>query len=356
MSTVKILPEETVFLGPKDQGRRVYKYKSPTEKKLLDLGVKPIRYIAGTEAKYRGQGKPSAEGNVYEVEYKGYRAIAKIVPSFYSNESEVWSKINKIKKSLPPSQSRHLPDIYDILKPDEYTDIIIMEVLQPTNSHISRVLRTDVSRSRQDLLNNEAFIHDSLKLSFDRALSDAEKFTEKESFDAFKMFSLESTWLRQKIEGDLIRSLIRPENISERIFDSLNTFLKMFTEEERVFVKGIADNIQSIFVSSLSVPPKPIAKYYSAKGIDYTLENMEKNNTPDVNMQALRAERNSSVYSERPEGFMYAEKHMPETKGIYSLLKTLKGFGIEWSDVHANNIMERPGTRELVLIDVGLFE
>ena len=35
--------------------------------------------------------------------------------------------------------------------------------------------------------------------------------------------------------------------------------------------------------------------------------------------------------------------------------RMLKDFGIEWSDVHANNIMERPGTRDLVLIDVGFF-
>jgi hypothetical protein len=46
---------------------------------------------------------------------------------------------------------------------------------------------------------------------------------------------------------------------------------------------------------------------------------------------------------------------MPETKGLFALLNSLKNFGIEWSDVHANNIMERPGTRDLVLIDVGFF-
>ena len=70
----------------------------------------------------------------------------------------------------------------------------------------------------------------------------------------------------------------------------------------------------------------------------------------------LTRERKDSVYSENPEGFLYSEKYMPETRSFFSMLNSLREHGVEWSDVHANNIMERSATRELVLIDVGLFE
>ena len=64
--------DETVFLGPKAnapkggvRGRQPY----PSERQLLLAGIKPIRYIAGTESEIRGEGSSSKEGNIYEVLY-----------------------------------------------------------------------------------------------------------------------------------------------------------------------------------------------------------------------------------------------------------------------------------------------
>jgi hypothetical protein len=106
-----------------------------------------------------------------------------------------------------------------------------------------------------------------------------------------------------------------------------------------------------------------VAKYYSTKDIDNTIQALERSNPSEISrsdrlkktIDDLSEERLDSVYSETPEGFLYSEKYMPETKGLFALLNSLKDLGIEWSDVHANNIMERPGTRDLVLIDVGFF-
>lgn len=45
---------------------------------------------------------------------------------------------------------------------------------------------------------------------------------------------------------------------------------------------------------------------------------------------------------------------MPETAHFMSFLKYLEKFNIRWADVHANNIMRRPGTEDLVLSDPGV--
>lgn len=363
---MSVTSEETVFLGPKGAERpgktRNYAFRSSSEKKLLELGIEPIRYIAGTEAAIRGQGKPSTEGNIYEVLYKGANVVAKVVNSYQSNESNVWSKINRIKSSIPKSEAKHLPYIYDILKPDNHTDIIIIELLHPTNPHISNVLRTGNKRERDDLLKNEEFLSGSLNHAFSTAMSEVQDGDMSDHFGSIKMFELESEWLKQKVEGDLLKALIAPEGISERIVDSLGAYLNMLTEEDVEFAKKLASKIQSLFLSAINPSPKPIPKYYSPKGIDYTLQNIRENSSGQLQdsqekqIDVLEKERKEAVYSQRPEGFLYSEEYMPETKGIFSLLKTLNSLGVEWSDVHANNIMQRPSTGELVLIDVGLFE
>tara|TARA_A200000159_G_scaffold122590_1_gene117035 strand:+ start:2406 stop:3494 length:1089 start_codon:yes stop_codon:yes gene_type:complete len=355
------VPEETVFLGPPGAAppSRANSFKSPSERKLLDLGISPIRYIAGTEANARGYGKSSAEGNIYEVSYKGATAVAKVVNRYQSNESSVWAKINNVKKSIPKSEAKHLPHIYDILRPDQHTDVIIIELLQPTNPHISDVLRTGNKRGEKDLLKNEYFLSGALSRAFSRAMNDISKDDLENHFESVKLFDLESGWLKQKVEGDLLKSLIAPEGIAERITDSLQTYLNMLPKEDAEFAKKIASKIQLLFLSFMSPASRPIPKYYSPKGIDYTIDSIERNSLIDSGrrrqLDILRKERQESVYSERPEGFLYSEEYMPETKGIFSLLKTLNNLGIEWSDVHANNIMQRPSTGDLVLIDVGLF-
>ena len=350
--------DETVALSPNR------KWVSPSEPKLLQSGIKPIRYIAGTEAEKRGEGVPSAEGNVYEVEYKGAVAVAKVLFGTSSAEPENWKKIIKIKESLPSDQARHLPEIYDIIKPDFFTTIIVMELLREPGPHIRHVLRSKEGRSRSDVMKNSEFIFEALSSAFD-AISEYEPDPDDPvENEVYTMLTVERVRLKDKIEGDILKGNISPEEISLEIQDFFANYVNRFGLETSGVLRKIADNIQDKFLKYISSSRRPVAKYFSPKGIDSTLQHLVMSTDREQKSEdeygkridILTRERKDSVYSENPEGFLYSEKYMPETRSFFSMLNSLREHGVEWSDVHANNIMERSATRELVLIDVGLFE
>ena len=176
------------------------------------------------------------------------------------------------------------------------------------------------------------------------------------------MLSSDKEDIMQAVEGGLLKREIRPEDISEKIQSLTSGYMKMFNIDDGGLSKEVADEVQRRFLLHAETSPRPVAKYYSTKDIDNTIQFLE-GSTPKATrsdrakktIDDLSEERSDAVYSETPESFLYSEKYMPETKGLFALLNSLKDSGIEWSDVHANNIMERPGTRDLVLIDVGFF-
>ena len=350
---------ETVAMRP---GARKA-WSSPSEPHLLRADLEPIRFIAGNESAKRGEGRSSKEGNIYEVLYKGKVAVAKVLEGLEPAEPEVWRKIIDVKKSLPKEQAKHLPEIYDIIKRDKYTTVIVMELLIPPSSHIRRVLRTREMRDKDLVLKNEEFLADALRAAF-KAIDEYEPDPEdRAKSEVYAMFSSDKFAIMQTIEGELIRRELKPEDISERIQRLASGYIKIFNIDDSGLAKEIADEVQKRFLMHAETSPRPVAKYYSTRDIDNTIQFLERSSDPDSTrsdrakktIDDLSEERMESVYSETPESFLYSEKYMPETKGLFALLNSLKDFGIEWSDVHANNIMERPGTRELVLIDVGFF-
>ena len=47
---------------------------------------------------------------------------------------------------------------------------------------------------------------------------------------------------------------------------------------------------------------------------------------------------------------------LPEFKSLITALKYLKQEeNFKWNDLHSNNLMERPGTKDMVISDPGLF-
>jgi hypothetical protein len=339
-------------------------WKSRSEPHLLAAGLEPIRFIAGMESGKRGEGRPSKEGNIYEVLHRGRVAVAKVLSGFELAEPEVWRKIIKAKDSLPDTQARHLPEIYDIIKTDQYTTIIVMELLETPSSHIKNVLRTKELREKDVVLNNEEFLAESLKSAFN-VIDEYEVDPEDRArSEVYALFKSDKTSILRLVEAGLWKKELRPEGVSGRIQEFASHYIKMFNLDDTGLSAELANKIQERFLLHLETAPQPVPKYYSAKDIDSTIQTLESSfessegsevNPSKETIDKLNEERSGAVYSESPESFMYSEKYMPETKGLFALLNSLKDLGIEWSDVHANNIMERPGTRDMVLIDVGFF-
>lgn len=339
-------------------------WHSYSESALRKAGLEPIRFIAGTEAQKRGEGKSSKEGNVYEVLYKGNLAVAKVLSAPSSPEPEIWRKIMKASESIPQDLLKHLPKIYDIINTDSFTSIIVMEKLSPVSSHIQNILRTKERRDQASVFQNEAFLAEALKNAFNSAYNLKPNPEDEGKSEVFAMFESESSRIKQNLEGAIIKRVIPPSGISDFIESFLSNYKDMFDIKDEGFSREVADHIQNSFLTHIDTSAKPVPKYYSSKGIDYTIKTLDEQMSLDPGgssdlekrINILNNEKSQSVYEGRPESFLYSERYMPETKGLFSLLKELNKQGIEWSDVHANNIMERPGTRDLVLIDVGLFD
>ena len=355
---VEHLPaDETVAMRPRP-------WRSRSEPYLIEAGIEPIRYIAGIESEKRQEGTPSKEGNVYEVLYKGRLAVAKVLIGFSLPEPETWKRIESIKERLPEDQAKHLPEIYDIIEPNNHTSIIVMELLNSPSSHIKKVLRSKELRGEDTVLQNEEFLSEALSSAFSVIQDFSLSTDERVNSESFALLETEADLIRQDIEGELIKKDIKPSDVSKRIQEAASGYIKMFSIDDKDLIRDIGDSVQDKLMRYLNTAPRPVAKYYSARDIDNTVEvlrggpsssNTSRNENTDKRLDALHKERAESVYSETPESFLYSERYMPETKGLFSLLNSLKDFGIEWSDVHANNIMESPATRELVLIDVGFF-
>ena len=349
--------EDTVLLLPQSRP-----WKSRSEEELRKAELTPIRFIAGTEANKRGEGEQSAEGNVYEVLYKGKVAVAKVIQGVSPAEPEVWRKISSIKDKLPEEEARHLPIIYDIIKTNDYTTIIIMELLSAPNPYIRNILRTREGRQVEDVMKDDSFISDALKKAFEEVYQHKPEKENKNDSEIYAFIESQIDSFRVIIEGSLMKREMKPDQLSEKIQSFVANYANNFNLDSSLS-KIISDSIEDKFMSFLNVSPKPIPKYYSPGGIDYTLEMLDGGAygaEPSVErqkkMDALKKEREEAVYNENPSGFAFSENYMPETKTFFSMLNSLKDLGIEWSDVHARNIMERPGSNELVLIDVGLFD
>lgn len=310
-----------------------------SEKILQRQGIIPINYLAGTEALARGEGTPSAEGNVYEVEYNGRRAIAKIVHSSNS-EPSIWKKIMGL--DIPLKYQKHLPKIYDIIN-TEYNVIIIMEVLEPIAGHMAGVLRGTLKRDKETLMKNEDFIHEVITRSVNHVLSN---ISDAMGEDEQRTLMAEAEAIASEVEGAVFR---KDQKIGE-LEPFLYAILDKYTKDEEMLGE-LSSRIDGEIASYMNVAERPVAKYFSPKSLEYTMTETRNQKKRD----RIQNELDSYVYEDSEERYLYPEKYMEETSSLYDLLNILKDNGIQWSDLHSRNLMLRPGTRDLVIIDVSLY-
>jgi len=333
---------------------------------LTSHNLTPIRFIAGTEASSRGEGQESTQGNVYEVDYQGTRAIAKIIPA-HNNEDRVFELLDRLM-DITEDEKKHLPRIFEKIKTDDYK-IILMEALEPMSGHVQNVLKSKKYRDKNTLLKNENFIYKIIEESFERTdaiRSLANTEIEKEFFEIFKE---NKNAIKNKLSKALLTGVLK--------FDDIFTFLKellveLSQESARdfdynvlnnidLYINNMADFILNKINSYLDVSMHPLPKHYSPNALFETVETLRGRAFSDPDMQgaldtAMR-EQELTPYENNPESFYYSENYLPESKSLFSLLKKIKAqTGIEWSDVYHKNIMQRPATRDLVLIDFGHYE
>tara|TARA_B100000131_G_scaffold318312_1_gene361947 strand:+ start:1751 stop:2923 length:1173 start_codon:yes stop_codon:yes gene_type:complete len=344
------------------QSQEPFSFATNSERILNYIGIEPKEYIAGTESALRGEGKATKEGNIYAVEYNGINAVAKVVPSD-SSEPEVWRAI--MEMPLEEEERKHLPKIFDIIKTPrglstDGSSVIVMEKLEPYSGHISSVLRGQKYRETERLTMNEEYLNDIISKTFN-SLTNIDAIPETNDEEMFLTFFLsQKDAIRLQLERQILVESLPIDQVFSFLKDallSLASFISADLNADNI-IDSIAQYISEKINSYLEVSSRPIPKYFSTDPINETIGLWETayGGISDRKREQLEEERDTRSYEVSPESFYYSEAYMPETKSLFSLIKKMKEMGIEWVDVHANNIMQRPGTKELVLIDVGLFE
>jgi hypothetical protein len=306
--------EDKFRLPALKEDKEKQEYLDRKEKILERNNIIPIKYL--------GKG---AYNVVFETVYNGKQAVAKLTQSYSDVENLL--KLFNLKQSLG-KYSKHILDIYDIKKDGPWY-IIIAEKLEPINEHVYKAL-FNYREPTTELINGK----------------------KKEIREIFK-------WplnIDNKLIFKLIRKiLMKPEyRIPEKL---CNKYAKDILD--------IYDTYKQWFIDA-NEEPKPNEKIMSIR--DDMLKNIRFQFKSIIDVDTLRNildDLRALFYTITTERFPHNSNNidseqiaaeLPESQSIIKLLRILRQkYNIDYTDLHHNNIMERPGTRDLVLSDPGLF-
>lgn len=351
----------------------------PEEKLLLNNNFKPIGRInyRGAYSSFLGQG---AFSSVWEIEYQGKRAVAKVTDSF--TDMQNYKRIMEIAKSASEEIKKHLPVVYEITETKDERNkiyyIIITEFLNPLNSHVKNTLFTstsDPTKSKYKVPEIEDF-----KNLISNNFSDLSDIV----LSSFKIETLnkDKKWT-DNFDPEIMKALAHHK---DEIIDACANFLyydfkKQFTAAENNKNK-LLKIIEEIFINRLG---KDYNKYTddtesgdikseeseSAKEKYWPESSINSDYWKDFRTlgQKITKDLLVFVFSKFDFKFPYSHdtlnvkeridyyQHLPETQSLITALQSLKDdFFFSWDDLGPNNLMERPSTKDIVISDPGTFQ
>lgn len=279
---------------------------------LMQLGIVPL--ITSGDNAYLGEG---AYSYVYRVLYKGKPAVAKV--STNKQDSKNLINLHNLKNSLGPL-GKHIATVYDWFEypmPDVTYYITVVEELVPLNPHVRASLFSIKPKNKQSLLGrfkDKFFVNDFVNNLFNGV--NPPKSLNPPDLKRLKN-SLNLLFLQENFPTPLSWDYL--EKLLSDMYSLILGFLpKELEEDDHIFLNFVYLKLKSSFRSLLfdidkifPIEPQPASETWA--------------------------------------------QSLPESKSIMKLLYILKGRGIEWADLHGANLMERPGTRDIVISDPGLF-
>lgn len=322
-----------------------YNKLSPEEIILVRHNIIP-NIISNKDSSFLGSGEYS---EVFDVIYNGKNCVAKIAKDFRNIDNLV--DLYKIKAALGPL-SKHIAEIYDVIEYDEIIDdnryigyIILVEKLEPLDPSIKKFLRgssyffyttENTSKNFKDTFDKVIDIYKNPLIYFNYIKSHVESFNINISKkDMFECSNLIVHFISQVLKlscnnllalHDFKKKLSTKyvmEEIKKNFFDNKDKLKKilMIIEPTKDFYLAFFNFIFSIIQQDLS------------EGLDNTYEDAEKF-----------------------DSFTRYQKY-PELKSILKLFKILKeNYNVYFADIHDENLMQRPGTKDVVISDPGLFK
>lgn len=279
-------------------------------------------------------------GRVYNVIWKGKPAVAKVGTK---SDAEAWSAILRVKERIPAEYHKHIPQIYEVIKKDSYS-IIVMKKLLPMSKRLVRDWSTgreegegvsqtiaDFERlyGRQSLIEHlDYHIGYLLPKGWERSISIP---TIEKIKDALKDKDPLPTLsdLKKSFPG-LHASSYRQELVSEKINYWITGLKKAFESANSDFINTKEEwEKERIYLTLESYVRQFIGHY-----VPHNLSRSFPDNPRDKDDRALP----------------------PEFQSFHNFLLELNKLNIAWSDLgRGDNTMIDPDTKEIVLTDVGNF-
>jgi serine/threonine protein kinase len=324
-SSINNLIREYVLLIEEDEAEEKLKKRAEKsnlyddEKLLLKHNIIPV--VRG-EHSFLGAGQYS---RVYEVVYKGKHAVAKITEHW--NDVRTIKALSDMRGKFEQRLSRHLPVVYTTIE-DKYENgkiiyIVVVERLEPLEPHIKSLL----------------FAPDEFGYKDERMMSQIIPVLKDRSYVRHMIKSSLKNLSRTRIYPDVIRKIV--EYITEQI----------------VSAKFSVERLDKEMVNLLADIRKPITKIIH-KDIPNISDNYIQVAIIDNIVSMIQTFIKGTIF---PLGTEYEEqielsRKFPGAESLIELLDKLKEMGINWFDLHNENIMQRPGTRDIVISDPGLFD
>ncbi len=299
---------------------------SGIEKLLLKHGIIPIvrdkkiKYLKNDIAtSFLGKGEYS---EVYEVSYHGKHAVAKVT----SVEGDIvaMQRLSDLRDEFEPKLARHLPIVYEVIK-DGTTYIAVVERLVPLEPHIKSMLFTTAFDYKDKrfmsqvipMLKNKEYIRNTIKDKVRYSFSMLNPDTRIKIIDTVTKFITETDY-GVSYDVDKIKKKVKT------VFDVLTyTIADIIADNE-------TEQFSPTFVQSMITQLKSIV-----------LSLIEENVFPE---------------SYEKSGRTQLSRNFPGVESLIKLLEELRRKkNISWEDLHFENIMQRPGTGDIVISDPGLF-
>jgi len=312
------------------------------EQTLFDHGMTPIRVPKGTEdSSLLGLGEYSV---AFEVLYNGKHAVAKITKS--RKDVSIPLALDQLRKSLPAPIARHFLEVYDVF----FTQgmyVIVVEFLQPMPANVkaeewgSRNDYADpATKKSRDEMRSKAFSENPEKIGeiFDDVLADNWIST---LMPQKTMNAVRARFLSGKGFNKVIAGLSNPKAVidDKHMKSYMRTVFKSVNKGGGMFKQLPAPDLIDAFSAELS---KTLMVYAGG----------ERPYAGSIGMRRFPT-------SHTDEFSMLAAKHS-ENKQVVSLARAMQYIknhhGILHWDLHPGNVMQRPGTGELVVSDPGLFD
>lgn len=295
------------------------KFESWLEKYLSKYGIQLLHGNNGQS--FLGRGEFNL---VFEIIYDGKPAVLKI--SNDGTDYKIAKYISDLGEKLDDKYSRHIMKIYKTFKDNvNLTNVegdikninlyfSICEKLKPINPHVKAKFN-----------NLKAIENDKINIKPERLALIIKNYINSYKIDKDKL-----EYLTQNIT----------KSIEEYIYDDNKAFNKL----------GIKSIINEAFESLSKIIDDNDPFYAIMLQIKSGLERVLSNKLFNKQQFPSHQEDDDEGIALSYAGAFY------EFESLVDTINVLKEMGINFADLHFNNIMERPNTKELVMSDVGQFK